>query len=156
MLLVLQDERRDGAGFDPRSCRHVGYHLVLEGQTKDGPPFCFRNPRDACQHGRFAGAGDALDDHRAIGRGDNHGGRTELTCVQRERCGGLKAARCFTRWHDGLDRAFASFDPRQNLRLGLERLRRRDHAEGPVVSPYGFGDQRALLEQGADTALDGF
>jgi exodeoxyribonuclease-3 len=69
VALVGEDERGDRLGSDPCPFREIGDHLVLEGQAYDRAALGFRDARNRLQHGRLAGAGDALDRDGPVLRG---------------------------------------------------------------------------------------
>ena len=149
------DERRHRLRLDPRALAQIADHLVLKGEAQHLATFGFGNPGNAGDHGRLAGARDALHGNDPIGRGQRQRGSGHLPGVQ---C--LVPGRVGQPHHHlvGRDDWFGSRLPRvdlgQDLRLSRERFGRGDMRHDPV-DPVGLSrDQLFVADEFADARVD--
>jgi len=147
-------ERGNGLRLYARAFAKIGDHLVLEGETDDRPIFGLRDPGDRLQHGRFAGAGHALDRNRPVTRGQDHGSGRELSRIERSGRGVLQARGSGFGRHDWGGEASACIDRRQDLVFGLQRLGGRHHAPGPLGGAGHAGDELPVLDKMTDAPFD--
>ncbi|ANI80067.1 hypothetical protein EP837_03683 (plasmid) [Sphingobium sp. EP60837] len=111
-------EGRDRLAFDACPLRHIGNHLVLECKAQHLAAFRLGNPRDGGEHGRLARTRDALDDDRAVGRGNNQAGGRQLPGVELMNAHRLKPSWGVCSSDNWRRPALSSFYQIKNLLLG--------------------------------------
>lgn len=152
--LVGKNEGGDGLGLDPGALGEVRHHLVLEGEARDGPPLRLGDPRDRLQHGRLAGARNALHHHRPVLRRDDQSGGGELPGVELAIRMCLQALGSLVgRNHRG-GSALPLLHRLEDALLGPEGLLRGYHAGPGVAHSRLARDQLATFHELSDPPLD--
>ena len=152
---IAVDERGDGAALDPGFRAEAIGGRLHEREADHLAALLLDVARDARQHGRLAGARDALDRDDTIGGGQRHRRGRHLACVE------FLVARCGV---DPLDDGvggddhpplpLAALDLCKDAALRRERLGRRDMGDDAVDPVILARNQLLVADELGDARVD--